>query len=191
MFKRNSSSLLVLPSLHAFQGSWGHAYYIIWHLHTRRVDFSYSWVSFSACFLITFTKMACSRFHFSPYELITYYLLVPPASFHLFLFWEFWGSGPIFSLIARIKSLWIMLIIPFSVSVLNLLFTCQASLVDQMAKNLPAMQETWVRSLGLEDPLANGMATHSSVLAWRVPGTEEPGGLQSMGSHRVRHNWRD
>ena len=58
-----------------------------------------------------------------------------------------------------------MLIIPFSVSVLNLLFTCQASLVDQMAKNLPAMQETRVRSLGLEDPLANGMATHSSVLA--------------------------
>ena len=96
-----------------FQGSWGHTYYIIWHLHTRCVDFSYSWVSFSACFLITFTKMACSHFHFSPYELITHYLLVPPASFHLFLFWEFGGFSPIISPFARTKSLWIMLILLF------------------------------------------------------------------------------
>ena len=58
----------------------------------------------------------------------------------------------------------------------------------QMIKNLPAMQETWVRSLGWEDPLEKGMATHSSILAWRVPWTEEPGGLQSMGLHRVRHD---
>ena len=49
--------------------------------------------------------------------------------------------------------------------------------------------ETQVQSLGREDPLENGMATHSSILAWRIPWTEEPGGLQSMGSHRVRHNW--
>ena len=55
-----------------------------------------------------------------------------------------------------------------------------------MIKNLPAMQETWVRSLGWEDPLEEGMATHSNVLAWRIPGTEEPGGLQSMGSERIR-----
>ena len=48
-------------------------------------------------------------------------------------------------------------------------------------KNLPAMQETWVRSLGQEDPLEEGRATHSSILAWRIPWTEEPGGLQSMG----------
>ena len=47
----------------------------------------------------------------------------------------------------------------------------------------------WVRSLGWEDPLEKGMATHSSILAWRIPWTEEPGGLQSMGSHRVGHNW--
>ena len=53
--------------------------------------------------------------------------------------------------------------------------------------NLPAMQETWVRSLGWEDPLEKGMATHSSTLAWRIPWTEEPGGLQSTGSQRVRH----
>ena len=51
-----------------------------------------------------------------------------------------------------------------------------------MVKNLPAMQETQVQSLGQEDPLEKGMATHSSILAWRIPWTEEPGGLQSMGS---------
>ena len=58
----------------------------------------------------------------------------------------------------------------------------------QLVKNPPAMQETWVRSLGWEDPLEKGMATHSSILAWRTPWTEEPGGLQSMGSQRVRHD---
>ena len=56
-----------------------------------------------------------------------------------------------------------------------------ASLVTQMVKNLPAMWETWVRSLGCEDPLDEGMAAPSSILAWRIPWTEEPGGLQSMG----------
>ena len=58
-------------------------------------------------------------------------------------------------------------------------------------KNPPAMQElqeTWVPSLGLEDPLEEGMATHSSILAWRISWTEEPGGLQSVGSQRVRHD---
>ena len=58
-----------------------------------------------------------------------------------------------------------------------------------MVKNLPAMLETLVQSLGQEDPLEKGMATHSSILAWRIPWTEGPGGLQSMGSQRVRHNW--
>ena len=61
-------------------------------------------------------------------------------------------------------------------------------LVAQVAKNLPAMQETQVRSLGQEDPLEKGMATHSTLLAWRIPWTEEPGRLQSMGSQRVGHN---
>ena len=56
------------------------------------------------------------------------------------------------------------------------------SLVAQMVKSLPAALETRVRSLGQEDPLEKGMATHSSILAWRIPWTEEPGGLQSMGS---------
>ena len=57
-----------------------------------------------------------------------------------------------------------------------------ASLVAQMVKNLPAMQETWVQSLGREDPLENEMATHSGILTWRIPWTEEPGRLQSTGS---------
>ena len=57
-----------------------------------------------------------------------------------------------------------------------------------MVKRLPTMQKTWVRSLGWEDPLEKEMATHSSVLAWKIPWTEEPGRLQSMGSQRVRHD---
>ena len=60
-----------------------------------------------------------------------------------------------------------------------------ASLVAQKVKNLPAMWETWIRSLGREDSPEKGMATHCSSLAWRIPGTEEPGGLQLMGSQRV------
>ena len=61
---------------------------------------------------------------------------------------------------------------------------CYAFLVAQMVKNLPAMQETHVPSLGWEDPLEKGMATHSSILAWRIPWTEEPGGLHPWGSQR-------
>jgi len=57
-----------------------------------------------------------------------------------------------------------------------------------MVKNPPTMPETWVQSLGWEDPLEEGTATHSSILAWRIPWTEEPGRLQSMWSQRVRHN---
>ena len=57
-----------------------------------------------------------------------------------------------------------------------------------MVKNLPAMQETWVRSLGWEDPLEKEKATHSSVLAWRIPWTEKPGGLQSIGLETVGHD---
>ena len=57
-----------------------------------------------------------------------------------------------------------------------------------MVKNLPPVQETHVQSLGQKDPLEKRMATHSSILAWRIPWTEEPGGLQSIGSQRVRHD---
>ena len=58
----------------------------------------------------------------------------------------------------------------------------------QMVKNLPAMWETWVQSLGWEDPLEEGMTTHSSILAWRIPWTEQPGGLQSRELQRFGHD---
>jgi len=74
----------------------------------------------------------------------------------------------------------------FSLLILNLV--CP-SLVAQIVKNLPAVQETWVWSLGLEDPLEKGMATHFSILAWRIPWTEEPAGPKSMGSQRVGQDW--
>ena len=64
----------------------------------------------------------------------------------------------------------------------------ETSLMAQMVKRLPTRQETWVRSLGREDPLEKEMATHSSTLAWKIPWTEERGGLQSTGSQRVRHD---
>ena len=66
--------------------------------------------------------------------------------------------------------------------------TLGASLVAQSLKNLPAVQETWVQSLGWEDPLEKEMATYSSILAWKIPQTEEPGRLQSMGSQRIGHD---
>ena len=62
------------------------------------------------------------------------------------------------------------------------------SLVAQTVKNLPAMQDTWVRSLGQKDPLEKRKAAYSSILAWKIPWTEKPGGLQPMKSQRVRHD---
>ena len=64
-----------------------------------------------------------------------------------------------------------------------------ASLVPQLVKNLPAVWETWVWSLSWENPLKKGMATHSSILVWRIPRKEEPDGLQSIWPQKVRHNW--
>ena len=63
-----------------------------------------------------------------------------------------------------------------------------ASLLAQMVKNPPAVQETWVQSLGREDPLETGMATHSSILTWNIPWIEKPGRLHSMGLQRIRHD---
>ena len=60
--------------------------------------------------------------------------------------------------------------------------------MTQTVKNLPAMQETWIRSLGQKDPLEKGMTTHSTILAWKIPWTEEPGGLQSKESQRVGYD---
>ena len=65
---------------------------------------------------------------------------------------------------------------------------CPISLVAQMVKRPYAMQKTWVQSLGWEDPLEKERATHSSILAWKIPQTEKPGSLQFMGSQRVRHD---
>ena len=73
----------------------------------------------------------------------------------------------------------------YPVCFLQWVLTKYAPLVAQTVKNLPAVQKTQVLSLGREDPLEKGMATHSSILAWRIPWTGEPGGLQSMGSQRV------
>ena len=64
-----------------------------------------------------------------------------------------------------------------------------ASFVAQTVKNTPAMQETWLQSLGQEDPLEEDMATHSSIFAWRIPWTEEPDGLQFIASQRIGHDW--
>ena len=74
------------------------------------------------------------------------------------------------------------------------LYVCGASQVALEVKNLPVSGgdiELWVQSLDWEDPLEKGMATHYSILPWRIPWTEEPDGLQSIGSHRVRHDWSD
>ena len=76
-----------------------------------------------------------------------------------------------------------------SLSLFCLLDTAEGLPAGSVLKNLAAMKETQVRSQGRENPLENGMATHSSILAWRIPRTEEPGGLQSMGSQTGRHGW--
>ena len=71
---------------------------------------------------------------------------------------------------------------------LSPVYLTRASLIAQSVKNLPAVQETWFQPLSWEDPLEKEMATHSSILTWEMPWTEEPGGLQSMGSQRVGHD---
>ena len=76
-----------------------------------------------------------------------------------------------------------------SLAIRPLIVSLRASLVAQMVKNPPAMLETWVWSLGWEDALKKGTATHSSILAWKMLWTEEPGRLQSVGSQRVGHDW--
>ena len=81
------------------------------------------------------------------------------------------------------------LILLFAFKLLTLQEFILASLLAQMVKHLPAMQETWIQSLDREDPLEKDMATYSSTLAWRIPWLEEPGRLQSMGLQRVGHDW--
>ena len=81
-----------------------------------------------------------------------------------------------------------MLLSPFTSLFLPPTVSYWASLVAQMVKRLPTMRETWVQSLGWENPLEKEMATHSSILAWKIPWTEDSGRLQSMGSQSVGHN---
>ena len=79
-------------------------------------------------------------------------------------------------------------ILALKMLLVTLMFIITLILMAQRLKRLPPMRETRVRSLGREDPLEKEMATHSSILAWRIPWTEEPGGLQSTGSQRVGHD---
>ena len=97
--------------------------------------------------------------------------------------------------ISQFMYCWNLLSTVLGISIISILNTrfpwwlLWASLVDQVVKNTPAMQDTWIRSLGWEDPLEEGTSGHSNILAWRIPRTEVPGKLQSMGSQRVGHDW--
>ena len=92
-----------------------------------------------------------------------------------------WDLGP--CICERPSNRWCQPCEPYFLSMVR------AFLVAQVVKNLPEVQETWVWSLYWDDPLEKGMATHSSILAWRIPWTEEPGRVHSMGSQRVGHSW--
>ena len=92
-----------------------------------------------------------------------------------------------FQLIIHTK-IWVIVMLGHSLHLIKTFLNNWASLVVQRLKRLPAMWETWVLSLGREDPLEKEMATHSGILAWRIPWTEEPGGPQSTGSQRVGHD---
>ena len=81
-----------------------------------------------------------------------------------------------------------MLAIMWGGRILMGVYIIWASLVAKMVKNLPAVQEMWVQFLGQEDPLEKEMSTHSRILAWRIPGMGQPGGLPSLGLHRVEHD---
>ena len=93
------------------------------------------------------------------------------------------------TLIVRMWGWWLLWALSYKGGNKGLAWLNRASLVAQMVKRLPAMWETWVQSLGREDLLEKEMAIHSSTLAWKIPWTEEPDRLQSMGSQRVRHDW--
>jgi len=104
----------------------------------------------------------------------------PAFSLFSFTFIKRLFSSSLLSAIRVVSSAYLRLLI--------FLLGIGGSLVAQRLKRLPAMRETWIRSLGWEDPLEKEMATHYSILAWRIPWTEEPGGLQSTGLQRVGHD---
>ena len=115
--------------------------------------------------------------------------------FNFTLFCQFWNLASVSPTSGHSHALrcYFILGVYLRMWVLANSFSCRllwvASLVVQRVKRLPAMWETWVQSLGWEDPLEKEMTTHSSTLAWKIPWMEEPGRLQSMGSQRVGHDW--
>ena len=115
---------------------------------------------------------------------------VAVATTLLLALWDILSQRYPAKLTYRYCNLWVFLILSCYILVVIYYRTIErgASLVAQTVKNLPAMWGTWVQSLGWEDALEDSMATHSSIRAWRIPWTEEPGGLQSMWSQSVGHN---
>ena len=118
-----------------------------------------------------------------------------------FLLLEFLWDSFLFSCIITIQDKANKRLKNFNLCITWIIYICthvcarRASQVALVVKNLLAnagrLKETWIQSLGQEDPLEEDMATHSSILAWRIPWTEKPGGLQSIGSHTVGHDWRN
>ena len=117
-------------------------------------------------------------------------LLCFTYSLHLVLIYSlFRWALPDLSTITQLHPLSKIHPVSLQLLALDLLYAIFPSLVTQMVKNLPAMRETQVWSLGQEDPLQKGMTAHSTILAWRIPWTEKSGRLQSMGMQRVGHDW--
>ena len=115
--------------------------------------------------------------HFPPFPSFQHISLYTGVDFLCFCFTKLWATAFIFFFLL------------YRVHILTPLNHSGALLVAHMVKNLPVIQETWVRSLGREDTLEKRVATHSRILAWGIAQTEEPDGLQSVGSTRVRHDW--
>ena len=135
---------------------------------------------------------------FFPFSSLSVYFL-PPSRHSSFLFYSTWRTN--FRERAQ-RCCWLSLLsqgfkcgLPFSYLLKRYIRRCKTlliigtSLMAQLVKCLPAMQEMWVWSLGQEDPLEKEIATHSSTLAWKIPWMEEPGRLQSIGLQRVGHDW--
>ena len=122
-----------------------------------------------------------------PLHVLAGMLVQRKASLWFFYFFGYQGTYSVYRK-GWIEYLVISLYLPFF-KILCQFPNSASSLVAQMVKNLPAMWEIWVQSLGWEDPLEEGMATHTSILAWRIPCSEEPGWVQSMGSQRVGHDF--
>ena len=103
--------------------------------------------------------------------------------------WAIWNCKELYLVVNGCSLCMYVCDLSLSIYIISVYPYLWVSLVAQMVKNLPEMQETWVWSLNWEDSLEKGMATHSSILAWRIPWTKKPGRLQSMGLQRVGYDW--